>query len=188
MKTLIGILYSSRKTVFTTQEVRLLTQGVIPASSLPGRLSRLVLSGDLLRLRYGIYALPSYEIFEFANKIQIPSYISMETVLRMHGIIFQYDNAITLASYQPKLIYAPSENVFIFRKLSDSILINKKGKIINPNYTIASLERAFLDLCYVDKWRTYENTSPIDKDKVLDLLPIYENKALTKRVATILSL
>lgn len=101
MKTLIGILYSSRKTVFTTQEVRLLTQGVIPASSLPGRLSRLVLSGDLLRLRYGIYALPSYEIFEFANKIQIPSYISMETVLRMHGIIFQYDNAITLASYQP---------------------------------------------------------------------------------------
>ena len=188
MKTLIGILYSSRKTVFTTQEVRLLTQGVIPASSLPGRLSHLVLSGDLLRLRYGIYALPRYEIFEFANKIQIPSYISMETVLRMHGIIFQYDNAITLASYQPKLIFAPSENVFIFRKLSNSILINKKGKVINPNYTIASLERAFLDLCYVDKWRTYENISPIDKDKVLDLLPIYDNKALTKRVSTILSL
>lgn len=112
----------------------------------------------------------------------------METVLRMHGVIFQYDNTITLASYQPKLIFTPSENVFIFRKLSNSILINKKGKIINPNYTIASVERAFLDLCYVDKWRTYENISPIDKDKVLDLLPIYDNKALTKRVLTILSL
>ncbi len=188
MKTLIAILYRSGKTVFSTQEIRLLTYGVIVASALPNRLSRLVLEGELLRLRQGVYALPSYDPLEFACKIQAPSYISMETVLRKHGVIFQYDNSITLASYQPKIIYNPTGEVFLFRKLATSILINKKGKIINPHYTIATVERAFLDLCYVDKWRTYENIAPINVQKVLDLLPIYDNKSLAKRISSILSL
>lgn len=188
METLVSFLYKSGKTVFTVQEIRLLTQGVASPSSLPNRLSRLVLGGELLRLRQGVYALPSYDPLEFACKIQVPSYISMETVLRKHGVIFQYDNSITLASYQPKVIYNPSGEVFLFRKLSTSILINREGKIVTPQYTIATVERAFLDLCYVDKWRTYENIDPLDVEKVLDLLPIYNNKSLTQRVSSILSL
>lgn len=188
METLVSFLYKSGKTVFTVQEIRLLTQGVASPSSLPNRLSRLVLGGELLRLRQGVYALPSYDPLEFACKIQVPSYISMETVLRKHGVIFQYDNSITIASYQPKVIYNPSGEVFLFRKLSTSILINREGKIVSPNYTIATVERAFLDLCYVDKWRTYENIDPLNVEKVLDLLPIYNNKSLTQRVSSILSL
>lgn len=188
MKSLISILYQSRKTVFSTQEIRLLLRGSVSDTALPSQLSRLVKSGDLVRLREGIFALPSYDVLEFASKIQRPSYISMETVLRRNGIIFQYDNTTTLASYQTKTIYASEKEVFVFRKLSDSILIRKEGKIFTPQYTIATLERAFLDLCYVDKWRTYENTDPIDRTKVLELLPLYGNKALTKRVYDILSL
>lgn len=188
METLIGILYSSGKTVFSTQEIRLLARGNVKLSALPGRLSRLVRGGDLQRLRGGIYALPKYDVYEFANKILTPSYISMETVLRQNGVIFQYDNTITLASYQTKTIYNSRDQVFVFRKLSDSVLIQKAGKVITSRYTIATLERAFLDLCYVDKWRTYENTDPIDKSKVLELLPMYNNKELQKRVSSILSL
>lgn len=188
MKSLLSILYSSGKTVFSTQEVRLLTQGLISDMALSSQLSRMVKRGDLLRLRSGIYGLPSYLTLEFANKIQVPSYISMETVLRMNGVIFQYDNTITLASYQTKTIYASTEEVFVFRKIANSILMRKEGKIITPKYTIATLERAFLDLCYVDKWRTYENITPLDKKKVIDLLPLYSNSALTKRVSNILSL
>lgn len=188
MKSLLSILYSSGKTVFSTQEVRLLTQGLISDMTLSSRLSRMVKRGDLLRLRSGIYGLPSYSTLEFANKIQVPSYISMETVLRMNGVIFQYDNTITLVSYQTKTIYASTEEVFVFRKIANSILMRKEGKIITPKYTIATLERAFLDLCYVDKWRTYENITPLDKKKVIDLLPLYSNSALTKRVSNILSL
>lgn len=170
MKSLLSILYTSGKTVFSNQEVRLLTQGTISETALPSQLSRLVKNGDLLRLRMGIYALPSYDVLEFSSKIQVPSYISMETVLRQNGVIFQYDNTVTLASYQSKIIYASSKEVFVFRKLSDSILIRREGKIVTPKYTIATVERAFLDLCYVDKWRTYENISPIDKSKVVQLL------------------
>ena len=188
VETLIGILYRSGKTVFSTQEIRLLTYRIISPSALPNRLSRLVTGGELIRLRQGVYALPSYDHLEFACKIQVPSYISMETVLRKHGVIFQFDNAITLASYQPKIIYNPSGEVFLFRKLATSILINKQGKIISPHYTIATVERAFLDLCYVDRWRTYENIAPLDPQKVLDLLPIYNNKSLIRRVSAILSL
>lgn len=188
MESFVGRLYRSGKTVFSMQEIRLLTRGFIATSALPNRLSRLVNSGDLLRLRHGVYALPSYDPLEFASKIQVPSYISMETVLRKHGVIFQYDNTITLASYQPKVIYNPSGEVFLFRKLASSILINRKGKVVTPHYTIATVERAFLDLCYVDKWRTYENIDPLNIEKVLELLPIYNNKALTERVSSILSL
>lgn len=188
METLVGKLYRSGKTVFSIQEIRLLTRGLYPAAVLPNRLSRLVRGGDILRLRQGVYALPLYDPLEFACKIQVPSYISMETVLRKHGVIFQYDNTITLASYQPKVIYNPSGEVFLFRKLASSILINRKGKVVTPHYTIATVERAFLDLCYVDKWRTYENIDPLNIEKVLELLPIYNNKALTERVSSILSL
>lgn len=188
MESLVGRLYLSGKTVFSMQEIRLLTRGLIATSALPNRLSRLVNSGDLLRLRHGVYALPPYDPLEFASKIQVPSYISMETVLRKHGVIFQYDNTITLASYQPKVIYNSSGEVFLFRKLASSILINRKGKVVTPHYTIATVERAFLDLCYVDKWRTYENIDPLNIEKVLELLPIYNNKALTERVSSILSL
>lgn len=188
MESLVGRLYRTGKTVFSMQEIRLLTRRLISASALPNRLSRLVNSGDLLRLRHGVYALPFYDPLEFASKIQVPSYISMETVLRKHGVIFQYDNTITLASYQPKVIYNPSGEVFLFRKLASSILINRKGKVVTPHYTIATVERAFLDLCYVDKWRTYENIDPLNIEKVLELLPIYNNKALTERVSSILSL
>ena len=188
MQSLVGKLYQSGKTVFRMQEIRLLTRGLISTSALPNRLSRLVSGGDLQRLRQGVYALPSYDPLEFACKIQVPSYISMETVLRKHGVIFQYDNSITLASYQPKVIYNSSGEVFIFRKLASSILINRKGKIVTPHYTIATVERAFLDLCYVDKWRTYENIDPLNVEKVLDLLPVYNNKSLTQRVSSILSL
>lgn len=188
MGTLLTKMYSSGKTVFSTQEIRLLDQGNSSNTALPSLLSRLVSRGDLQRLRSGVYALPKYDVLEFANKIFRPSYISMESVLVREGVIFQYDNTITLASYQSRTIYTSTDKVFVFRKIAQAILERSDGKVFTPKYTIASLERAFLDLCYVDKWRTYENTSPIDKDKVIKLLPIYNNHSLTERVTQILSL
>lgn len=187
MKSLIATLYESGKTVFTTRDVGLLLQND-NTTEISRQLTSSLARGELTRLRKGMYALPNYDVREAANKIQVPSYISMETVLRANGIIFQYDLTITLASYQPRIITLNDGTQIEYRKLATPILISPKGIVFGKNYTTATLERAFLDLCYIDKWRTYDNTAPIDRQKVLDLLPIYDNKALTQRASKILSL
>lgn len=187
MNKLLSDLYESKLSVFTVRDAMVIAN-CTDQIAMSRTLTKLTEEGVLQRLRNGIYALPKYDNYEFGNKLQIPSYLSMETVLRSAGVIFQYDNMVTYASYQTRTIFAENGVVFNYRKLSPQILYNNAGKIYKPGYTIASLERAFLDLCYVDKWRTYENTAPIDKNEVIALLPIYNNKALEKRVASILEL
>jgi len=52
------------------------------------------------KVYYGIWKLidRDLDIFELACKINKTSYISFETVLKMHGAIFQYYESIFLAS------------------------------------------------------------------------------------------
>lgn len=187
MNILLSKLYESGLSVFSVRDAMVITN-TSDQTAMSRALTKLANEKVLLRLRNGIYALPKYDNFEFGNKLQVPSYLSMESVLRSGGVIFQYDNLITYASYQTRTIFADNGVVFSYRKLSPQILYNNMGKINKKGYTVASLERAFLDLCYVDKWRTYENTSPIDKQTVVAMLPIYNNTALEKRVAKILEL
>ncbi len=50
-------------------------------------------------------------------------------------------------------------------------------------YSIASPERAFLDILYRTKQYHFDNLEPLDWVKVYELLPIYgENKSMRKRV------
>jgi len=50
------------------------------------------------------------------------------------------------------------------------------------NYAIAIPERAFLDTLYLYKKYHFDNLSPINWKKVFEILPIYQNKALEKRI------
>lgn len=187
MVKVLSDLYRSGMSVFSICDAMVITKN--PDRTAMSRiLAALEKKGVLKRLRKGIYSLPEYNIYEFGNKIITPSYLTMESVLREEGVIFQVDNVITYASYQTRRLFWEEEIVFHYRKMKQEILFDNRGKIYRGGYTRASLERAFLDMCYVDKWRTYENITPIDKNKVKKLLPIYNNAALVERVSTILNL
>src|SRR5690606_34662917 len=113
--------------------------------------------------------------------IYAPAYISLEYVLQRSGVFFQYDSQITLVSYLSRNIEIGNQT-FSFRRIKEGILLNLEGIVSNNNVHIASVERAFLDLLYLETSFYFDNLNPLDKKLVKILLPMYQSKALEKRV------
>lgn len=177
----ISALLRRGQSVFSSKEIALLW-GDTADTAFRKRLSSYVKSKKLHAIRKGIYAKDKqYDRFELATKIHSPSYVGFETVLAMHGIIFQKHDRIFVASYQTREIKCDG-NIFSFKKIKDQILMNPLGIIQENNYSIASLERAFLDTLYLNKNYHFDNLSALDQKKVEELLKIYENKRMGKTV------
>lgn len=171
----------SDNTVFSFKEI-LLTSGESQPALLRRRLYYYVKRGQLYGIRRGLYAKDqNYDKLELATKIFIPAYVSFETVLAEAGVIFQHYGQIFVASYQTKEIKCDGQ-VFSFRKLKVNVLNHNFGLENRGNYTIASAERAFLDVVYLNKDYHFDNLSPLNWDKVFLILPLYENKRMVKKV------
>lgn len=132
-------------------------------------------------MRHGIYAKPSYDPLELANKIYRPSYISLETVLVKGGIIFQYYKTIFAVSYITRLVTAQQTSIQ-YRQIPANILTNMQGIEQKEGYAIASLERAFLDAVYIYKNYHFDHLKEINWNMVTAIEPIYQNKSFEKRV------
>jgi len=177
----LDILLRSKKTIFSTKDVALLW-GSTNISAAKVRLSYYTKKGQLIRLRKGVYAKDrNYNRYELATKILKPSYVSFETVLGASGMTFQYYSQIFVASYVKRDITCNGQ-LYSFRTIKNSVLINPKGIDQDREYSIASKERAFLDTIYRSKDYHFDNLSPLNWDKVFELLQIYENKKMEKKV------
>ena len=177
----LDILLRSPRTVFSTKDVALLwaEERELKVS---GRLNKYVKAGKLIRIHRGLYAKDNnYEKLELATKIYTPSYISFETVLAKAGVVFQFYSQIFVASYVKREIVV-GEQIYSYKRIRDSILTNRVGVEAKDDYHIASLERAFLDIIYLNKDYHFDNLSPLNWDKVFEILPIYKNKSMAKRI------
>ena len=171
-------LYKESRTVFRLKDIAMLV-GEESFQSLNKKLNYYVQSGKLENPRKGIYAKPGYNIEELACTIFSPSYISLEYVLQKAGIVFQYDSCITSVSYLSRDVEVGNQQ-FVFRKIKGSALVNTLGIIRQTNHiNIASPERAFLDLLYLDKDYYFDNLNPLDKDLIYKLLPLYQSRSLS---------
>lgn len=178
---LIKELLKSSTTVFSFKELLLLSGGMDP-SLLKSQLHYYIIKGELYKLRRGLYAKnKDYNRFEVATKIYIPSYISFETVLSRSGIIFQYYNQIFVATYASKTIECDGQ-VYTLRTIKDTILTDNKGIILEESYSIASCERALLDTLYLNHEYHFDNLRPINWATLYDLLPLYNNKRMLKKI------
>ena len=172
----------SKSSVFTPKEI-LISSGQVDADALKRRLHYYVKTGELYRIRRGFYAKDkNYDRLELATKIFTPSYISFETILAEAGVIFQHYKTIFVATYQTREIECDNQ-FYSFRKIKDDILTNPAGLENRGNYFVATKERAFLDLLYLNKDYHFDNLSPLDFKKIRALLPIYNNKRMVKQVA-----
>ena len=168
-------------TVLSFKDI-LLRWGDIGASTARVRINYYVKHGELHPLRRGLYAKDkSYDIFELANKIYTPSYISFETVLAAEGIVFQKYDSVFVASYQTRDIECDGRK-YSFKKIKDAVLTNQAGIENKGSYSIASKERAFLDTIYLNKNYHFDSLSPLDRDKVFRILPVYKNKRMERTV------
>ncbi|MDR0830664.1 MAG: hypothetical protein LBN95_11230 [Prevotellaceae bacterium] len=169
-------IYKDSRTVFRINDIALLlnTDDIF----LRKKLNNLVKKGKLLNLRRGIYAKEAYNPEELACVLYTPTYISFEKVLLAAGVIFQYSDTITNASYLSREIIVDSQ-VIKYRKLKGEILVNPKGVILNQNnLNIATPERAFLDMLYLNKNYYFDYTNSLNKRKLYELVEIYNSPAL----------
>ncbi|MBD3244450.1 MAG: hypothetical protein GF335_00465 [Candidatus Moranbacteria bacterium] len=173
MKEILKI-YKLNNTVFSFDELAIILKET-NKELLKRRINYYVKQGQLIQLRKGIYTKDkNYNKFELALKIYSPSYISFETVLQKKGIVFQFYGQIFVASYLSREINI-KEQKYVYRKLKNSILINNKGVNIKKYYSIASLERAFLDTIYLNKNYYFDNLTPLNWEKVYDILKNYND-------------
>lgn len=177
----LDILLRSKKTVFSTKDIALLW-GEESKGATRVRLSYYVKAGKLIRIHRGLYAKDeNYDRFELATRIYTPSYISFETVLTRAGINFQYYSNIFVASYVNREVVVGGQT-FTFRRMKNYVLSNTVGIEHKDGYAIATKERAFLDRIYVSKDYHFDYLDPLDRDRVFQILPIYSNKRMIKKV------
>lgn len=177
--------YKDIRTVFRLIDIAALV-GETNFQSLNKKLNYYVRTGKLLNPRKGIYAKPNYDLEELSCNIYKPSYISLGYVLQKSGIIFQYDSQITAVSYLSRTIEVEGKT-YVFRKIKGESLINAAGiNRLKNHINIASAERAFLDLLYLNKDYYFDNLNPLNKQLVKKLLPVYQSKELSERVNKLL--
>ncbi|MDD5020552.1 MAG: hypothetical protein PHR82_00245 [Endomicrobiaceae bacterium] len=174
-------LFNLNQSVFTVKNISLLWQ-TTDMPFINKKLYRYTKANKLFRIKKAIYAKnENFDRLEFAVKLWTPSYISFETVTAKAGLTFQYYSQIFIATYQSKEIEILKQK-YVFRKLKDSVLTNLAGIENTGTYNIASVERAFLDIIYLNKNYYFDNLSNLNWDKVFEILPIYQNKNMIKIV------
>lgn len=181
MDNLVAKLYRSSKTILTNKDLALIW-GENDPKNLNAKAAYYAKQGILIRLTRGVFSKnKNYDQKELAVSLYAPSYISFETVLREAGIIFQHYDAIFVAGKWPKTITINKQS-FTFRKLKDAVLYNSSGVLNHDNYSIATKERAFLDMIYLFPDYYFDNLKPIDWELCAETVKIYGNKQLIKRL------
>ena len=171
----------SPKTVFTNGDIAMLW-GEPSSEAVRVRLNYYVKQGNLYRIRRGLYAKDkNYNKLELATRIFTPSYVSFETILSKEGIIFQFYSQIFVVSYLTREVTI-DDQLYSFRKIRNSLLMNSIGVELNDESSLATKERAFLDILYLNTDYHFDNIDGVDWEKVSEILPIYGNKRMEKKV------
>lgn len=181
MDNLIAKIYGSPKTVFNTKDIALIWEEN-NKNNLKSKISYYVRNKNLIRLKNGVFVKnKDYDRQELATSIYTPSYISFETILRENGVIFQYYDAIFVASKLSKNVLVDGQKIS-FRKIKEAVLYNPLGIINKNNYSVASKERALLDTIYLFPQYYFDNLHSFDWQKCFEIAEIYQNKKLIERL------
>lgn len=181
------VILNSHRTVFNVQSLRMLTE-CNDSQKLTKSLHYYVKEEKIRNPRRGIYTKATYDEKEMACSLFRPAYISLEYVLQRAGIVFQYDDTVTCVSYLNRIVEIDNKT-YQYRIIKPELWISMEGIEQKDNILIATPERAFLDMVYLSAGNCYfDNMHPLNKTKVKQLLPHYQSKVLTERVAELLNL
>ncbi|MBF0103953.1 MAG: type IV toxin-antitoxin system AbiEi family antitoxin domain-containing protein [Deltaproteobacteria bacterium] len=121
------------------------------------QLNRWVKSGQLVRLKRGLYTLPShYQKQKFshlwlANTLYSPSYLSLEYVLSMHDLIPERVEMFTSVSLNKTALFTNKLGRFQYRKVKKNLFFGFEERLDENNFSclVALPEKALLDLVYL---------------------------------------
>ncbi len=132
-------------------------------------LNRYVKAGLLYRIHRGLYSLNKVDeldpIYLGVKVVNNYCYLSTETILAKHGLIFQNVNYYTFVGLKSKR-FKIGNNHYYCRQFKKDYLFNdtgviKKGQLFNQ----ASLERAVADILYFNPHYHFDNLSNVNKNK-----------------------
>ncbi len=165
-------LYEQTIPLFHTKDLELIW-GVENKNTLYKTVERFVKKGLLYRIYKGFYSLkPPDEIDPYLlglKALRTFGYVSCETVLFDHGIIFQSPKKITLVSDRSASFKIEGLEYYV-RKMKEEFLFNPAGvEEKRTGVFIASLERAVADMLYFNPKAYFDNPEAINWKKVKSL-------------------
>ena len=175
----LKILADSKKSVFNTKDLQDLwrenSKNTIVAAK------RMVRKGLILKLAKGYYALnKKYDIYELANLIISPSYISFGSALFYWNVCFQVGdtiNSVSLLNYEKKI----EDRTYKYYAMKKELFFNLEGKVFKDNISIASPERAILDSFYFGFFLNIDNEEKINFT-YLKKTSLFYPKSIQKKV------
>lgn len=177
----------SEKLVFTTEDLAVIWQ-IPQRRRLIELIKYYVRQKRLIGIYKGVYAYgDGYTPLDIAQKLVPLSYISLYTASLIHGLTFQYYDTIYAVSLKSRK-YKISEREYRYYRVKESIFYNQLGLINNGRYIIADKERTITDCLYVFPHIAFDNLHGLDKEKLLVLSKIYNNKSLEKRVKELIKI
>lgn len=158
----LKILMESEKTVFRSRDIQILWQESPKNTAVA--VKRMTEKRLILKLAKGYYALrEDYSIYELANLIISPSYISFNSALLFSGACFQMSNTVqsaALLNYKREV----GDKVYCYQAMKKDLFFYSDGIDSKNNVSVASPERALLDSFYfgftanVDDWEKINKT------------------------------
>lgn len=124
--------------------------------------------GKLIRIKRGVYILaprykthPSHLLFQIANNLVSPSYISLDSALSYYGLIPEKIVEITSVCFKRTKKFINDLGNFSYRKLDKNaypqgIVIDGEGE---ETFLIANKEKTLLDKIYFSHINRYFNIS-----------------------------
>lgn len=116
----------------------------------------------LRRLKRNLYLLAETKVkdeFIVANRLCLPSYVSLESALNYYGIIPEIPFAVTSATVRKTQEYKNQLGLFLYRCLKPPLFCGWKEVKAAENqfFLIATPEKALFDFVYLNQYRLDHN-------------------------------
>ena len=135
-------------------------------------LKRYSAAGLIIRLYRGLYSLKKADELDplvlGAKAINSYCYLSGESVLAKHGVIFQQVNYYTFTGQKTKRFKVANYSYYC-RQLKDDFLYNDFGVDKSGQYNVATLERAVADILYYNPNYHFDNPKMINFSEVKNI-------------------
>lgn len=112
--------------------------------------------GLIIRLRQGYYTFPEYLSlpdypYYFANRIYLPSYVSLHTALASYGIIPEGVTQVTSVTPLKTASFTNQSGTYIYRSVREGLMFgyNPRPMADGRSLLFASPEKAIIDLLYL---------------------------------------
>lgn len=160
----------------------------------------------IVRLRQGYYTFPEYlgktdYLYFFANRIYLPSYISLHTALASYGIIPEIVTQVTSVTSLKTASFMNPAGTFTYKSVREDMMFGYITRAMTDEHTIlfATPEKALADLLYLYPFYKSANEmkelrldlyfmqTELNRDLLLEYTLRIKSKALDKRINLLLT-